>query len=249
MRTWRTLLGERLELYSPIGLRLIDAFTGAAPIGQIRPFLDVSDGSGGWRPTEIKAVRTPSHVLIYPGLERRAEVIGQPPRRYRVQIEAEGYRPFYRMTLEGRRFNGPPFYRETATGIEFDAFPYNDMTPPQFTITESFEITERSLEELRKRLEEEKVPVKVAKIRTALSAASDTAELDDVTKLEKDDIVSINSTEYTIQSVTKDAPANSGKITVTPQLPAGTAANTDVKKLSISTKDVDQLLEMLSRLP
>jgi hypothetical protein len=54
--------------------------------------------------------------LGYPGLERRAEVVGQPPRRYRVRLAAEFYVPLYRATLDG---------------IEFDAFPYNDTHPPQ----------------------------------------------------------------------------------------------------------------------
>jgi len=124
-----TLPGEQLELYGPIGLRPIDDFTGSAPISQIRAYLELSDGSGSWRATDIKAVATPSGILTYPGLERRAEVVGKPPRRYRVKLETELYRPLYLMIPVGPVL-GPPYYRETADGIEFDAFPYNDTYPP-----------------------------------------------------------------------------------------------------------------------
>jgi hypothetical protein len=120
MGTWRILPNERTELYSPIGLRLVDGFTGLAPIGWVRPSLDVSEGGGSWRSTEIKGVITQSSVVIYPGLERRAVVVGQPARRYRVRVEAELYRPWYQLTSGG-----------TLDGIEFDAFPYNDADPPQ----------------------------------------------------------------------------------------------------------------------
>jgi len=129
MTKWRTLKDERLELHSPIGLRLIDDFTGNAPIGSISAHLEVSDGSGGWRATDIKAAPTPSGILAYPGLERRTEVVRKPPRRYRIKLEAELYRPFYRMIPLGPVL-GPPYYQETADGIEFDASPYNDAYPP-----------------------------------------------------------------------------------------------------------------------
>jgi hypothetical protein len=124
-----TLPGEQSELYSPIGLRLIDDFTGNAPIEPIRVHLELGDGNGGWRATDIKALPTLSGILSYPGLERRADVVGKPPRRYRVKLKADFYRPFYRMIPAGPVI-GLPYYRETADGIEFDAFPYNDANPP-----------------------------------------------------------------------------------------------------------------------
>jgi hypothetical protein len=108
------LPGEGSELYSPIGLRLIDELTGAAPIGWTRAALDIKDGAT-WRETDIACARTPGSVIAYPGLERRAEVVGVPPRRYRVRISTEFYRPLYLLTQDG---------------IEFDAPPYNDTNPP-----------------------------------------------------------------------------------------------------------------------
>src|SRR5262249_34141385 len=59
---------------------------------------------------------TPGGILAYPGLERRVEVVNQAPRHYRVRIEADFYRPLYRMNFDG---------------IEFDAYPYNNTNPPQ----------------------------------------------------------------------------------------------------------------------
>jgi len=115
MRTWRVQPGERSELYSPIGLRLLDEMTGARPIGRVQAFLDVRDGAG-WRATDIREVRTPGGVVAYPGLERRADVTG-PPRRYRVRLTADFYRPFYPTT---------PF-----DGFRFTAFPWNDTNPPR----------------------------------------------------------------------------------------------------------------------
>jgi hypothetical protein len=112
---WRTLPDERMELYSPIGLKPIDEFTGRAAIGTIRYLLDILESPGVWRETDTKPVVTWGGVVTYPRLERCAEPGGQ-PRKYRVRVEAEFYRPFY---------------RATADGIEFDAYSYSNTTPPQ----------------------------------------------------------------------------------------------------------------------
>lgn len=119
MRIWRVLPGERSELYSPIGLRLLDEMTGGPPVGRTEAFLDVREGAD-WRSTAIRAVRTPGGVVAYPGLERRADVTG-PPRHYRVRITAELYRPLYLISQDG---------------IEFDAHPWNDTNPPANTAQE-----------------------------------------------------------------------------------------------------------------
>lgn len=130
MISWRTLPDEKLSLYSPIGLRLIDDFTGRPPIGQVDAYLDASDGAGGWRPTEVKATRTLSGQIAYPRLERRANVVGVFPKRYRVRIRAEFYKPLYELN---------------ADGIEFDAFPYNDANPPMdYRLNPPLLITPRS---------------------------------------------------------------------------------------------------------
>ena len=115
--TWRVLDGSRTNLYGQIGFRLIDELTGVGPMGRVQSKLFISDGIGGWRLTKIKAIATASGILAYPKLERHALVAGLPARSYRAQIEAEFYRPYY---------------RATADGIKFDVFPYNDENPPQF---------------------------------------------------------------------------------------------------------------------
>jgi len=116
-RSWRVLDGSRRRLFGQVGLRLIDELTGRGPVGRINSRLFVEDGSGGWRKTDIAPVTTSGGVLAFPALEsHRAIVSGEPARRYRVQIDAEFYRPFYR-----RKFDG----------LEFDVFPYNDDKPPQ----------------------------------------------------------------------------------------------------------------------
>ena len=116
----RPLPGERMELYSPIGLIPIDSFTGKAPLGRLRVILDVRDDLGQWRETDIKETRTPGEVIAFPGLGRNA-VATDPPRRYRVRMEAEFYMPFYTRTIPGG----------TIDGIEFSVFPYNDAVPPE----------------------------------------------------------------------------------------------------------------------
>jgi hypothetical protein len=116
-RKWRLIDGSRRRLFSQIGLRLIDELTSKGPLGQVRSRLSISDGLGGWIATEIRPIKTASGILAYPELEGpKAQVAGQPARRYRVQIEAQFYRPIY---------------RTTADGIEFDIFPWNDENSPQ----------------------------------------------------------------------------------------------------------------------
>ncbi|HYP27439.1 MAG TPA: hypothetical protein VE262_12040 [Blastocatellia bacterium] len=109
------LPGEVIEMYSPIGLLPVDAFTGGSPIGSVSAFLDAQDAAGVWRKTGVREVRTPSGVIAYPSLARSAEVPGQPT-RYRVRIEAQYYQPLY---------------LKDSDAIEFDAFPYNDSNPPE----------------------------------------------------------------------------------------------------------------------
>jgi len=115
MSSWATIAQERLMLYSPIGLNLIDDLTGKAPLGKFNITLEEQDSTGDWHETHTEAVRSLSNVLLYPGLGRSADVAATPVRRYRIRIENPRYRPDYLMT---------------DTGIEFDVHPYDDDTPP-----------------------------------------------------------------------------------------------------------------------
>lgn len=111
---WRLVPEERRELYTPIGLRLVDDFQPGPPLGRVISRLEIEDGAGGWRATDIRAVTTPSGILTFPGLGRRRDPAGA-PRRYRVILEPELYLPAYRSTAES---------------VEFDAHPYDDANPP-----------------------------------------------------------------------------------------------------------------------
>ena len=112
--------GEGLEMYSPIGLIPTDFFTSKEPLGRIKVLVDIRESNNKWRQTDIKEVRTASGVIAFPGLGRSAVVFCQPPRRYRVRVEAEFYLPLYTKTADG-----------TLEGIEFDGFAYNDALPPK----------------------------------------------------------------------------------------------------------------------
>lgn len=123
MSTWTRRPDERFALYWPIGLRLIDDLTGERPRGRVVATL-WRDDAGTIVETEIAAQLTPSGVLTYPALGRRADPVGRPARRYQVRIDADLYRPLY---------------RAVAIGIDFDASPYDDQTPPAAVPTDAVE--------------------------------------------------------------------------------------------------------------
>lgn len=114
MTSWQAIAGERRLLYSPIGMRLVDDFTGFAPFGKVRAMLDVRGADGEWHETAIAAVRTLSDVMTYPGLGRSVSV-ATPPVRYRARLDASFYQPDYLLNVDG---------------LEFDVHPYDDDTPP-----------------------------------------------------------------------------------------------------------------------
>ena len=114
MRRWQTVSSERSLLFGAIALRLVDQLTGKPPIGRVQTHLDVQAGAG-WEPAAAKVLVNGSGVVTCPGLERKLFPAGSGRRRYRLRIEADYYRPLYRVNVDG---------------VEFDAFPYNDTNPP-----------------------------------------------------------------------------------------------------------------------
>lgn len=106
---WREQVSERNPLYSPLGLRLVDEFTGKAPVGTVHARLERQVALGEWVATELKSVHTPSNVLTWPGLGRQSDPQSATPRRYRVRVEAELYRPSYLETDDGLEFDAPPW--------------------------------------------------------------------------------------------------------------------------------------------
>jgi len=87
---WRDSPNDHLRMLSPIGLRLIDELTGATPIGQVSCVLSFEDPPGNWRPTDVKAKRNASGIIIFPGLGRTRDVDVTPPRHYRRAHRAGG---------------------------------------------------------------------------------------------------------------------------------------------------------------
>jgi hypothetical protein len=117
MTIWRRVSGDTIAMHVPIGLKLVDDFTGRPPQGGIRLTLDAEDGPG-WQETDRQPVRTHGGLYAYPGLGRMVDPIAIPIRRYRVRIAAELY---------------VPAYRETSDGIECLVPSYNDRNPPTST--------------------------------------------------------------------------------------------------------------------
>lgn len=110
--------GETRLLYSPIALQLRDEFTADVPFGRVdlrlQEWIDGVGGNAGfWRKTGVLAFKSADDVQSYPGLGRgRDRALGA--RRFRILIDAEYYRPYYRMAFDG---------------LEFDVYPYDDDHP------------------------------------------------------------------------------------------------------------------------
>jgi hypothetical protein len=90
-----------------VWFRLLDDFTSRAPIEQVTVRLDQQDGTG-WTPLDdVRATVTTGGMVAFPGLDRRPAA-GLPPRRFRVRIESEYYRPLYRQLASGVEFQTTP---------------------------------------------------------------------------------------------------------------------------------------------
>jgi hypothetical protein len=105
---WQSVPGERSVRSSQVWFRLLDDFTSRAPIEQVTVRLDRQDGAG-WTPLDdVRATITTTGMVAFPGLDRRRPVVGLPPRRFRVRIDSEHYRPLYRQQASGVEFQTTP---------------------------------------------------------------------------------------------------------------------------------------------
>ncbi|MGI9304071.1 MAG: hypothetical protein ACR2RB_15420, partial [Gammaproteobacteria bacterium] len=93
--SWTAVPSERGMLYSQIGLRLVDEFTGRRPSYPILTELEYQDSSGDWQPVQRQPTVTPSGVLSFPGLGRSTHVGSAPTVRYRVVVQSDSLRPEY----------------------------------------------------------------------------------------------------------------------------------------------------------
>ena len=113
--SWQALPDEILRLYSQIGIRVVDEFTGLLPKYPVYADLEFQDAAGDWHAIERKPVVTPSGVVSFPGLGRSAQIAMQPVLRHRVLLKSDFYRPAYLRNVDG---------------LEFDLHPYDDDNPP-----------------------------------------------------------------------------------------------------------------------
>jgi len=113
--SWMAVPSETTLLYSQIGLRLVDEFTGGPLAHPVEAHLSFQDAAGNWQRLEVNPVPTPAGHLLYPGLGQSANAGVAPMVRHRVRIESDFYRPEY---------------LRTADALEFDVHPYDDSTPP-----------------------------------------------------------------------------------------------------------------------
>lgn len=113
---------ETSTLYSPAWFLPFDEFAQRAKSVGVTTTLDLFDPANDtWTPQDTPAIRTPSAVVAYPELGRRAGP-GVEPERYRVRFEASGFGPLY--PADGQPFDA------TVLGVEFFAYPYDDTVPP-----------------------------------------------------------------------------------------------------------------------
>ena len=113
--SWTPIAAERTVLYSQIGLRLVDEFTGGPLQHRVAAHISFEDSAGNWQPLELEPIPSPAGNLLYPGLGRSASFGTAPMVRHRVQIESDFYRPEY---------------LRNADALEFDIHPYDDANPP-----------------------------------------------------------------------------------------------------------------------
>ena len=113
------LIVDTLLAYSPLGLSLVDDFTGQPQIGYVNPTLliEFPPGSGTYVRSEVTGLFTNSGILAYPNLGRRGRVPkpAEPARNYRVSIDAQYYTPLYPTGLNapGLDFSVPPYDNNT----------------------------------------------------------------------------------------------------------------------------------------
>lgn len=109
--------GERWMLYSQIGIRLIDEFTGEYPAFHIEVEIQKQLGSGEWvtpAPDVIPEI-TPSGNVTFPGLGLNADAAAATNTAYRVRLVSHAYLPEYLRNDDA---------------LYFTVSPYDHITPP-----------------------------------------------------------------------------------------------------------------------
>lgn len=112
----------RSTLHSPVWLIPFDEHARRVRSAGVDVALDRFHEGEGWLPLDVRAVRTPSGAVAFPGLGRRAEPWTVRPERHRARFTARGLAPLYPA-------DGEPFATDLL-GVEFLVHAYNDSHPP-----------------------------------------------------------------------------------------------------------------------
>ncbi|MFI6638388.1 carboxypeptidase regulatory-like domain-containing protein [Streptomyces sp. NPDC050504] len=116
----------RSTLYSPVWLVPFDDHARRVRSAGVDVALDRHQEGEGWLPQDVRAVRTPSGAIAFPGLGRRAEPWNARPELHRARFAARGLLPLYPA-------DGEP-YAADLLGVEFLVHPYDDGHPPTVTV-------------------------------------------------------------------------------------------------------------------
>lgn len=118
---WEVLAGEHRTTSSPAWLIPVDDFRRVRFADGVSAALDTWDGTR-WRATDVRARRTPSGVIAYPGLNRRTWPFDPQPQLFRCRLAAPGRYPLV--------FADDTFWADQV-GIEFFAYPHDHDHPPE----------------------------------------------------------------------------------------------------------------------
>lgn len=120
--TWVRTLGEPRVQFTPVGLRVLDDFTGRPPTARFTATLEARTPPSGpgpysWRRVDSPPTLTPGGWIAFIGLGRTVDPLAKPVVRHRVSVVAEDMLPLY----------GPA---PGATSVEFDVHPFDDTHLP-----------------------------------------------------------------------------------------------------------------------
>ena len=116
---WVRIPDSQRFLYTPVGLRLVDDFTGKAPSGGLAVTLEAKDGAlpDTWNVVDFPATLTPGGWVAFVGLGRTTRPQTKPTIRHRVSLEADSLLALYGLTPVEQH-------------VEFDVPPFDDLHLP-----------------------------------------------------------------------------------------------------------------------
>lgn len=113
---------EQRTTSSPVCLVPVDDFRRVRSAAGISAALEMWDATR-WRPTEVRARRTPGDAIVYPGLNRRVWPFDPQPQLFRCRLAAAGRHAL--VLAEDGTFSAD------AVGVDFLAYPHDDDHPPE----------------------------------------------------------------------------------------------------------------------